>query len=115
MKRIVFIIIVIACFACGDRYVNYTMYIDNRTSDTIKIVFFNNSPYAMITADSLFFPPLRKKLLYGAEGEPLKDGCYTGIKEEDVKIYSISGKKYEKILEMLIIGGAMEISSVAGK
>ena len=74
------------------------MYIDNQTSsDTIKIVFFDKSPYAMIFPDSLYFPPLRKKLLYGGGGRPEKDWCnYTRIKEDQIKIYSTSGKKIKK-------------------
>ena len=96
MKKIIFIIIlVVTCFSCGDTL--YTMYIDNQTSDSIQIVFLGKSPYIMITPDSLYFPPMQKRLLYGASGRASKDGCgYTGIKEEEIKISTFSGKKLRK-------------------
>ena len=95
MKKIISITIAIVCFSC-DKYVPYTMYIDNQTNDTIQIVFLDKSPYKMLNADSLFFPPLQKKLFYNVEGDPMKEGCYTGIKEDEVKIVSVLGKSLRK-------------------
>ena len=93
---IIYIIIAVVCLSC-DIYVNYDMYIDNQTSDTIQIVFLDKSPYATIDPDSLFFPPLHKKLLYCGAGAPVKNGCnYTGIREEEIKVYSSSGKRLRK-------------------
>jgi len=98
MKKAALLLITTICLNCGDVYVMYTMYIDNQTKDdTIKIVFLDKSPYTMIMPDYLFFPPMYKKLLYGAEGREIKNSCgYTGIKEEEVEVYSCSGKKIRK-------------------
>jgi hypothetical protein len=71
--------------------------IDNRTGETIKIEFNEKSPYRIINADYLFFSPNSKKMLYGAVGPASKDGCsYTGIKEGQVVIYTLSGRKLKK-------------------
>jgi len=97
MKKIAVIIIAVVCFSCGDRYMMYTMSVDNQTSDTIIIVFIEKSPYAMINPDSLFFPPMQKKMLFVSEGRVMKNGCdYTGIKENEVIIYSTAGRELRK-------------------
>jgi hypothetical protein len=95
MKKI--ILILLFGFSNCDPYVPYYLNIDNRTTDTIKIVFLGNSPYIMINSDSLIFPPKYKKMLWGTEGHPTKDGCsYTGIKKDEIGIYTFSGKKLRK-------------------
>ena len=102
MKKIAFIIftaIAIIYFSCGDVWVRYAMYIDNQSSDTIKIVFHDESPYTIIRPDYLFFPPLQKKLLWGTSEHPIKDGCdYTGINEDEVTIYSTSEREIKKAI-----------------
>ena len=96
MKKLAFAIITTICFSCGDSFVPYTLHIDNRTEDTIKIVFLDGSPYKMINPDTLYFPPKQKKLLYAAEGRLMKDGCYTGINENEVEIHTSSERKLRK-------------------
>ena len=97
MKKIIIIITVIVFYGCGDVFVPYTLNIDNASRDTIKIVFFEKSPYAKINPDFLLFFPKQKKLLYGAEGHPVENGCdYTGILEEECKVYTSSGKTLRK-------------------
>jgi hypothetical protein len=98
VKTIAILLISIVCFRCEYRAI-YTMYIDNRTEETVKIEFNEKSPYSKIYVypDSLFFPPNSKKMLYGTEGWATKDGCsYTGIKEDHVFIYTLSGRKLKK-------------------
>lgn len=95
MKKILFIIIMAAIFSC-DKYEKYNLYIDNQTNETIKISFSGNSPYTNLNPENLFFHPLQQKLLYEEEGDAMKDGCYTGIKEDEVTIYSTSGKTVRK-------------------
>ena len=91
------VVLTALCFGCGDRDVPYTLHIDNQTGDTIKIVFLEGSPYKMINPDSLYFSPKQKRLLYGAEGNPIRNGCdYTGINENEVEIHTSSGRKLQK-------------------
>ena len=98
MKKIIIVLIVllIKFSSCGDVFVHYSLNVDNQTRDTIKIVFLDNSPYKMVNPDSLYFPPKHKKLLYGASGRVIEDGCYTGIKEKEIKVYTSSGRELRK-------------------
>ena len=98
MKQItiVLIVLLVGFSNCGDIFVPYYLNIDNQTNDTIKIVFLGKSPYLTINPDSLIFSPKRKKILYGAEGRVIKDGCYTGIKKDEIMVYISSGKELQK-------------------
>ena len=98
MKKIIILllVVVIKFSSSCDFYTPYHLIIDNQTSDTLKISFLGKSPYVMINPDSLVFPPKHKKVLYEATGAASKDGCYTGIKEDGIKIYISSGKVLQK-------------------
>jgi len=95
-KTILILLIALGVIGC-DPYVSYYLYIDNRSEDTIKIVFLEKSPYLMINPDSLVFYPNSKKMLWGAEGTPSRDGCsYTGINKDEVEFVISSNKKLKK-------------------
>jgi len=99
MKKltIVLIVLLIVFWGC-DFYGFHSLSVDNRTNDTIKVVFIDKSPYKMIVEpDSLYFPPLQKKMFYGVLAGATRYGCdYTGIKKDEIEIYTLSGKKLKK-------------------
>ena len=93
MKNLLLIIgAAFLCVSC-DIFVPHILNIDNRTNDTIRIRFSEESSYSKIFADSLVFLPQSKKLLYGVEGYQIRNGCdYTGIFKDQVKVELSSGK-----------------------
>ena len=93
------IVILVEFSSSCDVFTPYHLNIDNQTSDTLKIVFLGKSPYIMVSPDSLIFPPKHKKMLYGAVGRAIKDGCdYTGIKEDEIKVNTSSGRELRKVI-----------------
>ena len=97
MKKIIVILVLLLMFLSCDPYVPYYLNIDNQTDDTIKIVFLGKSPYINIEPDSLYFPAKQTKMLWGTEGQPTSNGCdYTGIKKNEIEIFTFSGKKLRK-------------------
>jgi hypothetical protein len=97
MRNIVFIVMIAVFSGCGDKYAPYTVNIDNKTKDSLKIIFSGESPYININQDSLIFPPMSKKLLYMAYGRLMKNGCdYTGIIEEECEVFTSSGRRLKK-------------------
>jgi len=98
MKKIFIILLlfIIGLSSCGDVYTHYSLIVDNQSMDTIIIIFSGKSPYIMINPDSLIFYPKHDKVLFETEGRAMKDGCYTGIKENEINIFALSGKKLQK-------------------
>jgi hypothetical protein len=97
MKKKVIVVIAFVIGFWGCDYSSFlSLNIDNQTNDTIKIVFSEISPYyKTVNSDSLIFYPKCKKMFYGIETMELK-ACYTGIKENEIKVYTSSGRKLRK-------------------
>ena len=97
MKNLLLIIATaFLCVSC-DIFVIYGLDIDNRTNETIRIRFSEESPYSKIFADSLVFFPKSKKFLYVGQGRASKNGCgYTGILKDQVEVEVYSGKVLTK-------------------
>ena len=99
MKNL-FLIIATAflCVSCV-KYTPFALSVDNRTNDTIRIGFIEESPYSTIPIDSLVFPPQRFRILYMGNHalRPSENGCdYTGILKDQVEVEVYSGKVLTK-------------------
>ena len=95
MKKLIFAFLL--CFtSCGDVYRQYSLIIDNRTDDTIRVVF-SEGPYAILNPEFLIFPPKQEKILFLTEKNATRDGCgYIWITKGDVAVYASSGRELQK-------------------
>jgi len=105
MKKIVVLLsLIVGVSKCScDEFILFSCYIDNKTADTIKIIFSEKHPFSNIEPDSLIFLPKSKKIFFELEEVQVSsffytsDECsYSGIKNDDIEIYMSSGRKLIK-------------------
>jgi hypothetical protein len=93
MRQIILLltVFVIGLMSC-DKYSDYQMIIDNRTNDTIMILFNGNTSYTNGT-DTILVKPQSKNMYYNSDGRTMKNwNCDPQINKEEV-IVKISNNK----------------------
>ena len=93
MRQIILLltVFVIGLMSC-DKYSDYQMIIDNRTNDTIMILFNGNNSYTNGT-DTILVKPQSKNMYYNSDGRTMKNwNCDPQINKEEV-IVKISNNK----------------------
>jgi len=97
MKNLlIFVIGILEFCSCGDVFTPFRLYIENQTTDTIKLVFTKESSLSVVDSTYLVFLPNTKKMLYGADHRYVNDGCYTNITKDNVTVQVSSGKSLVK-------------------
>jgi hypothetical protein len=88
---IVLSVVVLGLISC-DEYSDYQMIIDNRTNDTILILYKGNTSYTNGT-DSVLVKPQSENMYYNSEGRTMKNwNCDPQVIRDEV-IVKISGNK----------------------
>lgn len=93
MRQILIVLTVLLLGLMGcDKYSNYQIIIDNRTNDTIMILFSGNTSYTN-GIDSILVIPQSKNMYYNTEGRTMKNwNCDPQINKDEV-IVKISNNK----------------------
>ena len=94
------ILIVLTVFVFGlmscDKYSDYQMIIDNRTNDTIMILYNGNTSYTNGT-DSILVKPQSKNMYYNSEGWTMKNwNCDPQINKDEVVVKISDNKTLKK-------------------
>lgn len=94
-KLIVLAVLVFGLMSC-DEYSDYQMIIDNRTNDTIMILYNGNTSYTNGT-DSILVKPQSKNMYYNAEGRTMKNwNCDPQINKDEVNVKISNSKTLKK-------------------
>ncbi len=93
--KFLFAIITILLFGC-DKYSNYQKVIDNRSNDTITILFKGNTAYTNGT-DSILVIPQNTKMYYNVEGSTVDNWvCDPNISINEVTVKVSHNKTLKK-------------------